>query len=65
MNLGGDRHPETNGPAAAADQAGRGPVSRDVRETAGQVFWGVGKLLIIILAAFLGAAVVEAVRSIL
>jgi hypothetical protein len=63
MNLGGDRHPETNGPAAA-DQAGREPISRDVRETARQVFWGVGKLLIIILAAFLGGAVVEAARAI-
>jgi hypothetical protein len=56
--------PETDQPAAAG-RAARGPVGREVRETGGQVMWGVGKLLVVILAAFLGAALVEAVRAIL
>jgi hypothetical protein len=63
MKPGEDFRPETDH-AAAAGGAGPGPVSRDARETGWEVVWGVWKVFIIILAAFLGAATVEAVRAI-
>lgn len=48
-----------------AGPAGREAVAREVRETGGQVMWGVWKMFIVILAAFLGAMAVEAARAIL
>ena len=48
-----------------AGTAGAGSVAREVRETGGQVMWGVWKMFIIIIAAFLGAMAVEAARTIL
>jgi hypothetical protein len=63
MTQGEDHRPET-GEAALAGPAGGGSVAREVRETGGQVMWGVWKMLVVILAAFLGAMAVEAVRAI-
>jgi hypothetical protein len=64
MTPGDDDRPVTEEPAMAGP-AGREAVAREVRETGGQVMWGVWKMFIVILAAFLGAMAVEAARAIL
>ena len=63
MKPGEDFRPDTDQPVAAGG-AGRELVPREVRETGGQVLWAVWKLFLVLLAAALGAASVEAVRAI-
>lgn len=63
MTSGEQHRPET-GEAAVAGTAGAGSVTREGRETGGQVMWGVWKMFIMMIAAFLGAMVVEAARTI-
>ena len=58
-----DRRPEADRPAATRT-AGRGPSSREVRETSWQAIGGLWRVFIMIVAACLGAATVEAVRAI-
>jgi hypothetical protein len=64
MNPGEEFRSEGDG-AAIAGATGAGSMAREVRETGGQVVWAVGKVLIIILAALLGAMTVEGVRALL
>ena len=64
MNPGEELHPGT-GDAVTAGAAGRGPAAHEARDTGGQVLWGVWRVFIVILAACLGAAAVEAARALL
>ena len=63
MESGEEFRPEANQPVAGP--ASWGPVSPEFRETSGQVMWGVWKLFVVIIAAFLGAMAVEAARALL
>lgn len=63
MNPGDELRSEIDVSVTAGATGGEA-VAGDVRETGVQVLWGVGKLFIIMLAAFLGAMVVETARAI-
>jgi hypothetical protein len=63
MMTPGEQHGSETGEAAMAGPAA--PTAGELRETGGQVMWGVWKMFIVIIAASLGAMAVEAVRAIL
>ncbi|MGH9035128.1 MAG: hypothetical protein ACRD0O_05135 [Acidimicrobiia bacterium] len=64
MTPGEDHGPDT-GEAAVAGPAAPGSGAGELRETGGQVMWGVWKMFIVIIAAFLGAMAVEGIRALL